>query len=473
MKKLSLLLLLPTFLFIFSCNKKSSDQLETIAASYFDTQPDIIGFGKISIGQINDLSKIENIPVFGSMVKGELVSVKSCIDIDNYIYFGVEGKTQDDISATAFATVKHLDSLNNYLKERGYTVEKKNNLNIAEEDELIFIFDKDLIAIKAGKNQEKEAFVKTFKTLKDGKGGANKDILKALQKEAPIAIALFPNKAYNLNQDDELKAVMSGDLYDGILQSIDIQFLNGKIELTNEFIGEKDKLAKLDFINHSKETKAFKISGKDILTLALNVDFERIEKENKKLFDFFFSKMNDEMDAYAELGVRKTKNDEIIETINKFSSKDHPLTNISNGIFFLTADANKENGKPPHIKFYLGSKNTELKNYLRDLIKSWDKLAQITITKNTIEGTIYKSQEEINYTENSGASDNVFKLYVDMDYVTSILQKSDEKSAIFTRPLKDIDIYSKGNVSKLIIHTKDPNTNALEYLVKEYMKMGN
>ena len=108
---------------------------------------------------------------------------------------------------------------------------------------------------------------------------------------------------------------------------------------------------------------------------------------------------------------------------------------------------------------------------MRDLIKSWDKLAQITITKNTIEGTVYKSPETINYTENSGASDNVFKLYIDMGYVTSIFEKTDKNTARFTRPLKNIDIYSKGNVSKLIIHTMDPNTNALEYLVKEYTQM--
>lgn len=470
MKKLSFLLLSTLFIF-FSCNKKSSDQLQTIAASYFDTQTNIVGFGKISLGQINDQSKVENIPLFGSMIKGELGSIKACIDTDNYIYFGVEGTSQDDLSGTAFAKVKNIDSLNNYLKERGYAIEKKNHLNIAEEDELLLVFDNELMIIKGGKNQEKEAFIKSFKTIKEGKSNTNKHILTALQKEAPIAIALFPDKAYNLNKDDELKSVMSGDLYNGILQCVDIQFLKGSIELTNEFIGDKDKLAKLNFINPSKDSQAFKISGKDILTLALNVDFAKIEKENKKLFDFFFSKVDNEIAESDILDSDKTKNEEIAEAIQKYTSKTNPLTSISNGIFFLTADANKENEQNPHIKFYLGSSNAELKNYLRDLIKSWDKLAQITITKNTIEGTVYKSPETINYTENSGASDNVFKLYIDMGYVTSIFEKTDKNTARFTRPLKNIDIYSKGNVSKLIIHTMDPNTNALEYLVKEYTQM--
>src|SRR5690606_38594789 len=120
-----------------------------------------------------------------------------------------------------------VDSLNHYLKERGYSVEKKNNLNIAEEDELIFIFDKDLLAVRAGKNQERDAFIKTFQSLKEGKGKTDESIAKSLSKDAPILLTLFPDKAYNLNSDEELKKYVSSDLYKGILQSVDIQFLKG------------------------------------------------------------------------------------------------------------------------------------------------------------------------------------------------------------------------------------------------------
>ncbi|HRO75182.1 MAG TPA: hypothetical protein PLP27_03420 [Crocinitomicaceae bacterium] len=458
MKKLNLVLSLTVMLFLVACKSKNS--VETIALNYFSSNSELIGFGKISFGQIIDQSKvIENVPIAAALIKDELGSVKACIDIDQYIYFGVDGKDAKTIGATAFATVKNVDSLNNYLKERGYSVEKKNNLNIAEEDELIFVFDKDLLAVRAGKNQERDDFVKTFQSLKDGKGKTDENIVKSLSKDAPILVTLFPDKAYNLNSDEELKKHVSGDLYNGVLQCVDVQFLKGKIEITNEFLGDKDKLAKLNFLKDAKASQAFKISKNAIFDLALNIDLGRIEKENSKLFDYLFAQFLDDDDT-------EPNPNDFKGLIRMFSTKEHPLTSVFSGLFFVTAD--RGDNEQPTLKYYIGSTNTEFKNYLKDFQEKREKNSEVKITPNAIEGTLFKSSKAIDYTQNSGAADNVFKLYLDMDFVTEYSLAKGYKEATYTKPLKSVDMYSKENITKLTITTKEPNKNALEYLVKTY-----
>jgi hypothetical protein len=465
MRKISLFLPLVLLFIIASCTKKGAGALQEIATTYFANQSDMIGFGKISIGQIATQSKIQDIPLAGAMVKEELDGIKSSLDIDGYIYYGISAKEKNEYTVTAFASVKNVDSLTHYIKERGYTVTTKNKINIAEEEELLFAFDKDLIVLKAGKFSDKDNFIKKFEEIKQAKGKENKLIVEALKTKAPLVFSLFPDKAYDLNTLDELKNVVSNDLYKGVLQTIDIQFNKGNITLTNTFMGDKEKVNKLNFINASNEASALKISGKDIVTLAMNVDFARIEKENKKIFEFLTNKLDNELAAKEE----PKKSDIIFATIRKFITKENPLTSISNGVFYVTADANKADFSKPQIKFYLGSSNSELKKYFKTLLTDWDKTAQINITDKAIEGTIYKTTE-INYTQSSGAGDHVFKLFIDMNYLTDIFDITDPKTAAYTKPLKNIDIYSKENVTKLIINTNNPNTNALEYLVKEYAK---
>lgn len=462
MKKINLFLSLALFFVLLSCGKKDVQSLEVIASSYFSSQKDVIGFGKISVNQIVEQSKIQDIPLVGGMVKSELDGIKSSLDIQESIFFGVSAKDKNDYTVTALAKVKNLDSLTHYIKERGYTIESKNNINIAEEEELLFIFDKDLIVLKAGNTADKTSILKNFASIKSGEAESNPYVQEALAQKVPITFSLFPDKFYDLNSTDELKNVIRNDLYKGILQTIDIQFNKGSIEITNTFNGDKKQVDKLDFIHPSDEAKKLKISGNDILTLALNVDFARIEKENKNLFSFLTKKLNEELSGEAS----STKN-ELLATVRKFISKDKPLTSVSNGVFYVTADANKLDYKKPQIKFYLGSTNQELKEYLKTLLLTWDKAAQITLTNNAIEGNIYKATD-INYSQNSGAHDHVFKLFIDMNYLASIFEVTDPNTAMYLKPLKNVDIFSKGNKTTLLIHTMDANTNALEYLVKQY-----
>lgn len=463
MKRILLPLSLMFLFILIACNKKDTNSLQAIASRYFSTHSDMIGFGKLSVGQIVSQSKIQDIPLVGGMVKSELDGIKSSLNIDEYIYYGLSAKEKNDYTVTAFASVKNSDSLSKYIKERGYSITTKNHVNIAEEDELLFLFDKDIIVLKAGKDINKEQLITEFEAIKKAKGEENKLITEALESKAPIMFSLFPDKAYDLNAIDELKNVVSNDLYKGIIQTIDIQFNKGNVTLTNTFIGDEAKIKKLNFINNSSEAKSLKISGKDIVTLALNVDFARIEKENKKIFDFLTAKLDDELASSND----DSKSNKILATIRQFITKEKPLTSISNGVFYATADANPSDFTKPQVKFHLGSTNTELKNYFKTLLLDWDKSAQINVTNTAIEGTIYK-HADINYSQNSGAGDNVFKLYIDINYLTNIFQSTDPNTAAYTKPIKNIDIYSNANVTKFIINTNDSGTNALEYLVKYY-----
>lgn len=465
MKRITLFIAF-SFLFILaSCSKKEGDQLSSIASGYFDAQKELLGFGKISIGQISDMAQLKNIPNFGRAINFEIQAINACIDIDNYIYFGVTGTNETDIEAVAFANVRNIDSLNNYLAERGNTIEKKNNLNIAEEDEFVFIYDKELIAIVGSKDVTKEDALQRFQQLKDAKNSSNEYINKALLKETPILLTINPEKAYQLNDNDELKKLMTGDLYKGILQSIDLNFVKGAIEINHEFIGSKDKIAKLNFINGDKAAKNFKTSGKELATIALNIDFSRIEKENKNILDFALNKLEEELDRKGS----DTKEGEILALVKRFISKDNPLTSISNGLLYATADLNNDNDEIPSIQFYIGSSNGDFKKYLKDLLLTWDSKANITIKDQAIEGTLNASPA-ISYGQSADADKNVLKLFVDIEQVAKAPFIGGE-IGMFTQPLKSLAIQSKENITKLTISTKDASTNSLEYLVKEYAGM--
>ncbi|MBN9294225.1 MAG: hypothetical protein J0G96_09620 [Flavobacteriia bacterium] len=475
MKRLNLFFTL-AILFIFAaCSKKSNEKLQEVAGNYFSGQADIIGFGKISIGQIRDQSKIETVPFFGEIVKKELSNVQSGIDIADYVYFGIQAKDETDFSVTAFAKVANADSLNKYLKERGNTVSKDNNLYVTEEDEMVLVFDENMIALRAGKNNSKADFIKTFKALKSGTI-SNENIAKALDKDAPFVVALLADKYQKLNPNEEYKQLMNADLYKDVIQCMDIKFNKGNIELTSEFIADKAKLKKLDFVNNSGEAKSLKISGTDIFYFVLNADFSKVEKENKKLFDYLMGKLDEELAEYKEMDeeelIYKSKQQELLELSKKFISRDHPLTSLSNGVFFLTAEQNKENYKMPHLNFYLGSSNKGMKEYLAGLIKTWDPSSDIKITDNTIQGTIFKAPKAIKYSKNTDINGNVLKLFLDMNYVTSVLEQEENPSAYYTKPIKSVEAYSKENIAKLTINMNDASTNGLETLVKHYTSQG-
>lgn len=476
MRKLNGYLIL-AILFIFaSCGKKGNENLREIVGHYVSNTTDIASFGKISIGQIKDQAQTESIPMFGKVIASEYKSLQAAIDLQDYIYYSVKMTAVNNGEFTVFAKVNNADSLQKYLKERGNTVSKENNVFIAEEDDMLLAFNKEIVILRRANEVNKVAFVKEFKTIIAGNKIDNKYVDEALASKSPIALTINNANIVKLNQDEEMSVMFDNELYKDVLQLVELDFNKGSIDLSGKFLADADKLKKFDFRNTSKEISKFKVSGKEILNLALNADFARIEKQNKKWFDFALDKFDEEVARYDNMDedmkpYYQEKIDQA-ELIKKHINRQNPLTSLSSGVLAITADKSSDLMKPA-INVYLGSSNKAFKEDLIQYIKKIDENADLKITANSLEGKVYVPTSAITYSKSTDFDENMMKFYLDMNYVTKLLEFKLEKAAFYTKPFKSIEMYGKDNVFKMTIHLNNTSENALAHLVKYYTSGNN
>lgn len=467
MKKINLFFAIVGLTLLLACGKKNNTEVKNVAIQYFQTE-NVLGYGKISIGQIRDQSKIENIPFIGGMVKQVLDRVNQGVDLKDYLYLCSKSNDKGDIDLTVFAKVNNPDSLSSYLKERGNNVEESGNLFAAEEDGMALVFNDEIAILQFSKEASKSDLKSEFKKLIVApKAKASSEVSNLLNKKAPIAFTISMDQ---LQRDGGLVNLPMNDLIKGMYQSFDLQFNNGNITLSSELLGDKNKLKDFDYLNHSNKSKTFKLSGTDAAYLLLNVNFAKLEQANKKALEFITEKLDlDEMEAESvEQTVNYSDFGSILNGMKKFVVKDHPLTSMSDGIFFITAEANPIDLSKPQLKFYLGSHNKDLKVYLSKAIKTYDTKSTVVMSDEGIEGIIHPLSKTITYLKNADFSKEVFKLYFNFSSLDNAVFNGLEIDNQYTKPLKDLEVNFNSTKGKIVINLNDQSTNALESLVKYY-----
>lgn len=461
MKKLIYLSSLALIFILTACGNKGKQGVQALAEDYFASN-EMAAFGKINVGEIQKLAQLDDIPLFGALITAQVDEVKKGLNMDAPIYFGVTYKDQAEV--TAFASVAKKDSLQSFLEEQGYSFETVEGMLITEQDGVVMGFNDEYVAVLTGENVSQEDFTKKIIQFKSStkKKFLEEAISHTMASNAPICFAASLGQLNNIDFNDILAtknvqikkiAVKANDKTKNLYQYFDLQFEKGKISLNTEIIGDLTQLKKTDYIGKGNIAKNFKISGKDAMYLALNLDFSKLEANEKELIQAIVDEMDDE-----KLG-----------DLAPYFSKKHPLTNIATGELTIVTQPNPQDFTKPETSFYLGTKNSDLKNKLRDMLLEVDKDAQIKITDAAIEGTMNGQNTSLSKKENM--SNHYFKLHLDAHYLFNVLEMANPGSEDYVKPFKSMDITVEKTTAKLVIEVNDDSKNSLAYLVKFYSSL--
>lgn len=155
MKKLIFTLVLGVILASCGGNKGTRPMQEYVSA-FLKDNPTIIAFGDLQAMSVLKKSDYGTIPKFGLLVEKELEGLKAELDLESPVYFALEGPLDQDGTPTttyAFLKVKNTDSLNANLTERGFDIEKINDLNYHASGDVAFGFRNDLLILVSKKNE--------------------------------------------------------------------------------------------------------------------------------------------------------------------------------------------------------------------------------------------------------------------------------------------------------------------------------
>jgi len=473
MKKISLFLLFITFFSLISCNKNKGKDLGMLVQNYVSANKDVVAFGKLSIGQLKDQSKIEMLPMVGGIVEQYSKTVEASLDIKDYVYFSLVSKDAVHYDVLAFAKVNNIDSLQSFFKQRGNIVKKQGNFFTSEEDQLAVVFDKNILVGAYSEKANLTDLINVYTNL--SKNAANTDtyISQIFQKDAPIVLAGKSDKIYDLSNDEDLKKVINKDSFKGIYQYLAVNFNKGNIEFNSELLGDANKLKNFNYVHPSNLTNKFRTTGMQAFSFVLNLDFARIEKDNKKLFDYLLNDLDldentvasNEMDEEMMMGEDASS----FGGLQKFIDKNHPLTSLSNGVLFVTADPNPLDLEHPHLNVYLGSTNQEIKQYLVNLLKKYDPNARTNITPDAVTADVNVNGQPLTYTESVNADGYMAKLDINLDVCFNSINGKKDKVAKIIKPFKSVNFFIKDNKAQLKLTLTDQNTNALESLAKYYV----
>jgi len=134
------------------CNSKEEEEenkrnFKDSAHAFVNTQPNIVGYGRLDVGAIMDEGNIEQVGIFQLFAAETYDGLKKQIDVNSPVYIATtttEGHS--DLTVYSMFKLKDEKSLTKFWTESGYEFEKHKGVSYAE-DEGMIIAAKDNIAM--------------------------------------------------------------------------------------------------------------------------------------------------------------------------------------------------------------------------------------------------------------------------------------------------------------------------------------
>lgn len=343
-------------LFVVSCSGDGDEgkDLKLYVASFLNGNSDAAVFGSLNVKQFLDKTGYEGNDKLKVLIGTEVDKVNSVMNIDQPLYYVVEGPFAEDGSPSAvhlFMKVKNKDSLIMELNDRSFDVTEKKEYAYTEDGDFVLGITNDLAiaTIQRGDYDANEVVKANIEAVaKEEVKGKSMDILNA---EGDIVIGLNLENLYassntDLNKlgKDRQKEIQTM-VADSYLMSV-FKFSKGEATLDISHLFS-DALKKEMFFRMDPSNPIFskinKGEGVVLGAMALNVDVAKMES--------FMSRYAP--DALDEITGKLGMGGSVLGMLGG----DSPLSKISNGQIGIAAFGNQmENSFG--INSYYGTNNS-------------------------------------------------------------------------------------------------------------------
>jgi PBP1b-binding outer membrane lipoprotein LpoB len=283
-KQLSVLFLVA--LLLTACSgDKDNRSVQAYASAFVNANDKVILYGNIDLKSILNKADYASVPKFGGILKGELKNIESGLNLDQGIYYAVEGPFEKgNLGAVyLFAEIKNSDSLKLQLTQRGYDLDNAGGIDYFRSGDVGFGIKGKLalMMVKSGKFDTKELISAAIKNA----GG---DLLEGtaatiLAEKSDISINLHMYNNYKTNSElygtvakDKMKQL--DEMMKGSFSQANVFFENGQLRVAMKNHLSVSLKKRMMMLNDDKATIRQSIGqGEPKMAISTNLDMTKLQ----------------------------------------------------------------------------------------------------------------------------------------------------------------------------------------------------
>ncbi|OFZ09922.1 MAG: hypothetical protein A3D92_21480 [Bacteroidetes bacterium RIFCSPHIGHO2_02_FULL_44_7] len=275
--------------FILLVSACSSDPISvdsrTAVSAFLNGNEEIVAFGSIDIDEILMKAKYDKVPKLGVLLGGELKSLKEVIDLDEPVYYAIQGPMdQDGVPAAtyAFLKVKDQDKFVDKLVQRGYDINTDSDIKSGQDEGFAIGIRGELaiVVAKTGDFDGKKMLADAFKKTQGE--AAEQRVNKILDSKGDFVLgvsmaSLYATSNTDLSSLSEDKQKELKKMVDGSFVQTTVRFENGAAVLETKNYFSK-KLKERMFMNADANAPLLaKLgSGTPRMGIAMNIDMKKL-----------------------------------------------------------------------------------------------------------------------------------------------------------------------------------------------------
>lgn len=273
-----------------SGDNKGAVNLEEVTSKFIKGNGNIVFFGKADLkGMLDKTNYKTKDEKVDTLISSELLNLSRALNLDQSVYYAVEGPLKEDGSPAAtylFMEATSDTALINELERRGYPIEETRDFNYTEDGDFAMGIKDQLVfaVVKGGQSEAKKDLTKMRKELKADASGGKVDEILAQKADVVIGTSLqnlYETSSTDLEKldaakKDELKAMVN----DSYIQTT-FKFEKGMAEIEAKNLFSDELMAIMPFKSDDSGkllAKVNKGSGTPIAGFSMDMDVTKMEK---------------------------------------------------------------------------------------------------------------------------------------------------------------------------------------------------
>lgn len=461
--------LLAVVLLFAACSSDNDKRtVHEYASAFVNSNDKVILYGSIDLMSILKKADYASVPKFGGIIKGELKNIESGLNLNQGIYYAIEGPFENGNSGTVylFAEIKNADSLKLQLTQRGYDLDNSGDIDYFRSGDVGFGISGKLaiMMVKSGKFDAKQLISTAIEYVNGDLLEGTAATILAAKSDISINALLYNNHKTNsgiygtiakdkMNQLDEMMK--------GSFGQANIFFEGGQLRFSmKNHLSANLKKRMMMLSDNKASIRKFIGNGEPKMAVATNIDMGKLQAW---------------LEDYAPKALEK-----IIEDIPQLQMAlmmgGGKFANLMDGkIGFAMYGEPKAGAMVPDFSFYLGfgPQGKPLAEMAQNFLNGGT--MKLAISDKGVQGAssdLYKSIPSKAISVPKGCETfgkSAFSGYLN-------LENMDTKAFEFRGASKMVELVKYLNFSfdleggEILVKLKDPNANVLKQASKYMLK---
>lgn len=275
-------------IFLFSCNGKSSSDLNANVARFVSSSDQIVGYGYVNLLAIKGKSQLSQVPTVGEFIDKQMSSFEESLKLTDKIHYAFEGpldRNGEPKLSYIFLTVENEDSIQKMFEGMSFKFDKEKGIQVANGMNMVVGFDESTAAIIIGNlgdspNEKIHATFDTFKSEQKNEDvteilATTTDILIAADLEAIFEMSQSQIQSVNAEKKEELE-----ELFEDGHAFLSLDFNNGDLTAKFDFSRVSDKMKENSFFMDEVSDDILENlgAGEPLMAIAMSFDVEKMDE---------------------------------------------------------------------------------------------------------------------------------------------------------------------------------------------------